>query len=48
VGVPKNAKIIPRGLDSKVAEATHQLMLACSESSPIINVPVSAVDSGRG
>src|SRR5258708_12631949 len=47
-GKPKKPSNIPRGLDSKVAEATHQLMLASSESSPTVNVPVCAVVSGRG
>ena len=46
--IPKNPKIIPRGLDSKVAEATHQLMLPSSESSPITYVPILEVVSGRG
>ena len=39
---------IPSGLESKMAEAIHQLMLAPSESSPIAYVPVCGDDSGRG
>ena len=39
---------IPSGLESKMAEAIHQLMLAPSESSPMAYVPVCGDDSGRG
>ena len=39
---------IPSGLESKMAEAIHQLMFAPSESSPMVYVPVCGDDSGRG
>lgn len=39
---------IPSGLESKMAEAIHQLMLASSESSPIAYFPICGDDSGLG
>ena len=45
---PMGKQTIPSGLESKMAEAIHQLMLAPSESSPIAYVPACGDDSGRG
>ena len=48
VQVPIEKPTIPSGLESKMAEAMHQLMLASSESSPIAYVPICGDGSGLG
>lgn len=48
VEAPIEKPAIPSGLESKIAEAIHQLMFASSESSPMTYVPICGDDSGRG
>ena len=48
VEAPIEKPAIPSGLESKMAEPIHQFMLASSESSPMVYVPICGDDSGRG